>query len=140
MKRILSLFALAGLLTFTGCPQGGQGTSGGGTPEASRPNQGGGSADAAAAAKQKYDTLCTTCHGPQGKGDGPGAASLDPKPRDFTDPAWQDSVTDDHLRKVIVKGGPAVGKSPLMPPNPDLEGKPEVVNELVKFIRSLRKK
>jgi hypothetical protein len=80
---------------------------------------------------------CSTCHGPQGAGDGPGAAGLEPKPRDFRDPAWQASVTDDHLRRIIVLGGPAVGKSPLMPPNPDLAGKDDVVGALVARIRSL---
>jgi hypothetical protein len=48
-------------------------------------------------------------------------------------------VTDDHLPTVILKGGTAVGKSALMPPNPDLENKPEVVAELVKKIRSYKK-
>jgi hypothetical protein len=36
---------------------------------------------------------------------------------------------------VILKGGGAVGKSPLMPSNPDLESKPAVVDELVKIVR-----
>lgn len=45
-------------------------------------------------------------------------------PVPYTDAAWQASVKDDDLRKVIVKGGAAAGKSALMPPNPDLEAKP----------------
>jgi mono/diheme cytochrome c family protein len=31
-----------------------------------------------------YELYCFTCHGAHGQGDGPGAAALDPKPRDFT--------------------------------------------------------
>ncbi len=85
-----------------------------------------------------FATRCATCHGPLGAGDGPGSAGLEPRPRDFRDSAWQASVSDAHLRQIIVGGGPAVGRSPLMPPNPDLAGKPEVVAALVVQIRSLR--
>ena len=87
-------------------------------------------------ARNTFNTLCSTCHGTSGKGDGTAAASLNPKPRDYTDKAWQASVTDDDLKKIIVEGGAAVGKSQLMPPNPQLKDKPEVVAELVKIVRS----
>jgi len=52
---------------------------------------------------------------------------------------WQESVTDEHLKKIVVEGGPAVGKSPGMPPNPDLKGKDEVVSALVKVVRDFKK-
>ncbi len=87
-------------------------------------------------AKQTFATVCSACHGTQGKGDGPAAATLDPKPRNYTDKAWQASVTDEQLRNVILKGGAAVGKSPLMPANPQLQDKPEVIAELVKIVRA----
>lgn len=87
-------------------------------------------------ARTIFTSRCSTCHGAEGKGNGAAAVALNPKPRNYTDPAWQKSVTDDHLREIIVKGGGAVGKSPLMPPNPDLENKPEVVNGLVAIVRS----
>jgi mono/diheme cytochrome c family protein len=86
-------------------------------------------------AEQIFATRCSTCHGTDGKGDGPASAALNPKPRNYTDPAWQKSVTDDHIRKTIVEGGAAVGKSPLMVPNPDLAGRPDVVDGLVKIVR-----
>lgn len=91
--------------------------------------------DAAAQAKTLFQTRCVICHGENGKGDGPTAQALNPKPRDYTDAEWQKSVTDEQLAKTIVGGGQAVGKSPLMPANPDLADKPEVVAELVKIIR-----
>jgi len=95
----------------------------------------------ASAATRKADlifsTRCATCHGPGGAGDGPGSVALDPKPRDFRDATWQASVSDDHLRTIILEGGGAVGKSPLMPPNPDLVGQPEVVTALVEHVRGL---
>jgi cytochrome c5 len=95
--------------------------------------------DPVAEAKDIYTNRCTVCHGATGKGDGDGSAALDPKPRDFTAPEWQASVTDDHLQKIIVFGGLAVGKAATMPPNPDLDAKPEVVAEVVKLIRGLAK-
>ncbi len=106
-----------------------------GDPAAAQPTAAA-AGDAAAEAKSLFKTRCVICHGENGKGDGPTAAALNPKPRNYTDAAWQKSVTDADLAKIIVEGGQAVGKSPLMPANPDLKAKPEVVNELVKIIRS----
>ena len=93
--------------------------------------------DPVAAAKDIYVNRCTVCHGATGKGDGDGSAALDPKPRDFTSAEWQSSVTDEHIQKIIVYGGIAVGKAATMPANPDLDAKPEVVAELVKLVRGL---
>ena len=90
-------------------------------------------------AQEIFQARCVTCHGANGKGDGPGSAALNPKPRDYTSPEWQKSVTDEHIEKVIVGGGTAVGLSPLMPPNPDLANKPEVVAALVQVVRNLGK-
>ncbi|MFZ5896939.1 MAG: c-type cytochrome [Myxococcota bacterium] len=95
--------------------------------------------DPAREAKNLFKTRCVVCHGEEGKGDGPGAAALNPKPRDYTDPAWQSSVTDEQIHKAIIFGGAAVGKSPNMPGNPDLESKPAVVDELVKRVRSFKR-
>ncbi|WP_373047632.1 c-type cytochrome [Vulgatibacter sp.] len=97
------------------------------------------SPEALAEAKQTFSTVCATCHGPQGAGDGPASAGFPVKPRSFNDAEWQKSVTDEHIAKVIVEGGPAVGKSPLMPGNPQLAGKPEVVSGLVQLVREMGK-
>ncbi|HET9958265.1 MAG TPA: c-type cytochrome [Polyangiaceae bacterium] len=86
-----------------------------------------------------FNTKCTVCHGSVGAGDGPGAAALDPKPRAFADPAWQNSVTDEQIKKAILEGGAAIGKSPGMPANPDLSAKPDVVNGLVAIVRGFKK-
>ena len=91
-------------------------------------------------ARQLFDSLCFTCHGTTGHGDGPGAAALDPKPRSFIDAAWQDSVTDEHIVKTIVYGGAAVGKSPMMPAQPQLKGKNDVLQGLVRIVRGFRAK
>ena len=88
----------------------------------------------------RFQSLCATCHGEDGRGDGPAAANLSVKPRDYTDPAWQASITDDQLRQIILLGGQKVGKSPLMPGNGDLKDKPEVLDGLVQIIRGFGKK
>jgi mono/diheme cytochrome c family protein len=92
--------------------------------------------DPKAEADQIFSQRCSVCHGADGKGDGPGAAALNPKPRNYTDAEWQKSVTDDYIAKVIVEGGAAVGKSPTMVANADLKDKPEVVKALVAKVRS----
>jgi mono/diheme cytochrome c family protein len=90
---------------------------------------------AAKEADQIFVTRCALCHGTKGKGDGAAAAALNPKPRDYSDPAWQASVTDEQIEKIIVGGGTAAGKSALMPANPDLASKPDVVKALRATIR-----
>jgi mono/diheme cytochrome c family protein len=94
--------------------------------------------DPKAEAEQVFNTRCVTCHGASGKGDGVAAATLNPKPRDYSDKAWQAATTDDMIAKVIVEGGAAIGKSPMMVANPDLKDKPEVVKALVAKVRSFR--
>lgn len=93
--------------------------------------------DAKAQAQEIFANRCTPCHGPKGHGDGPASKGLTPPPRNFGDPAWQQSVTDDHIEKIIKFGGAAVGKSPAMPANPDLMAKPQVVTELKNIVRGL---
>ncbi len=95
----------------------------------------------AAAAQDLYKTRCVPCHGETGKGDGPGAAALTPKPRNYTDAAWQKSVKDEDIKKTILYGGAAVGKSPLMPGNPDLDGddKKAQLDALVAIVRGFGK-
>ena len=90
-------------------------------------------------ARTTFKTVCATCHGENGMGDGPGAAALNPKPRNYTDKAWQASVTDDQIAKTILLGGAAVGKSPAMPAQPQLRDKPEVVAALVRIVRTFGK-
>jgi mono/diheme cytochrome c family protein len=65
--------------------------------------------------KTKYDTLCAGCHGPEGKGNGPAAGSLNPKPADLSDADYVKNLTDKYLYDVIKDGGAKVKKSPLMP-------------------------
>ena len=86
-----------------------------------------------------FANVCSQCHGLEGKGDGPASESLNPKPRNYTDPAWQASVKDEDIKAIIVGGGQAVGKSGMMPPNPNLKGRDDVLDELVAIIRGFGK-
>jgi mono/diheme cytochrome c family protein len=94
--------------------------------------------DPAAGARQLFMTKCVVCHGDHGAGDGSGAAALNPKPRAFSDAAWQASVTDDQIKKTIVEGGPAVGKSAAMAANPELAARPDELTALVKIVRDFK--
>jgi cytochrome c553 len=87
-----------------------------------------------------FAQVCALCHGADGSGTGPAAAQLNPKPRNYTDPAWQASVTDAEIKKIIVGGGQAVGKSPSMPANPALQDNPAMLDGLVQVIRGFAKK
>lgn len=92
-------------------------------------------ASATELARERFTTTCVACHGERGDGNGPAAGSLPVKPRDYTDAAWQRSVTDADLRSIIVRGGAAVGKSPMMPAQPDLADQPQVLDALVAIVR-----
>ncbi len=57
-----------------------------------------------AAGKQIYSEKCVLCHGATGHGDGPGAAALDPKPRNHTDGEYMNARTNAELHEVIKNG------------------------------------
>ncbi|MEO6418816.1 MAG: c-type cytochrome [Polyangiaceae bacterium] len=138
-KTVGYLFACGALVALLGCGKSASPDSnvsdktGADTPSAKSATTGG------VDPKELFQSRCVACHGATGHGDGPGAVALNPKPRNYTDPAWQDKVTDEDIRKTILYGGAAVGKSPNMPANPDLDGKPEL-DGLVKVVRAFKGK
>ena len=90
-----------------------------------------------AEAEQIYTSRCVTCHGTGGAGDGPASAGLTPTPRDLRDPAWQTSVSDEHIEQIVLYGGAAGGLSPARPANPGLMSKPEGAAALRAHVRAL---
>lgn len=70
----------------------------------------------AAGVADNYKGVCAPCHGDKGEGNGAAAVALNPKPANFSDPAFWQTRNKAHIEKVIREGGPAVGKSPLMAP------------------------
>lgn len=109
-------------------------------PESGPRRAAGGGAPEGSQAEKMFATVCATCHGMDGTGKGPAAESLNPKPRDYTDAKWQASITDEQLKETILKGGQGVGKSPMMPGQPQLKDHPEVLDELVQIIRKFGKR
>jgi mono/diheme cytochrome c family protein len=70
---------------------------------------------------KKYASLCASCHGANGAGDGPAGASMNPKPTNFVTWDYNNKLpdgwagkTDEYIATIIAKGGSAVGKSALM--------------------------
>lgn len=72
-----------------------------------------------------YEANCTSCHGPEGRGDGPAAAGLKPKPADLTTLAARNGGTfpaaralsfiygdpkGGHLARVMPQFGPAMAE------------------------------
>ena len=80
-----------------------------------------------------WKAKCASCHGVDGKAQTEQGKKM--SMHDITTAAWQKSVTDDQIKKTITGGGASVGKSPIMPAQPDLAQKPEVLDGLVKIIR-----
>lgn len=54
--------------------------------------------------KDIFTKNCVACHGSSGKGDGPGATALEPKPADFTDPEHSSFYSNQGRIYLIKKG------------------------------------
>jgi mono/diheme cytochrome c family protein len=59
-----------------------------------------------------FHERCELCHGPNGMGDGPGGAALNPKPRNFHDKAVTDTLTDAWIEHTIMNGKTGTGMPP----------------------------
>ncbi len=81
-----------------------------------------------------YQHTCAPCHGPRGKGDGPASVALNPKPRDHSNGAYMDKLTNRHIHDVVKNGGAAFGY-PTMPGQPQLTD--EQIAQAIAFVRTL---
>ena len=95
--------------------------------------------------KETYKMICENCHGPEGKGNGPGAQGLQPPPRDFSKGEFKFDANkngktgeDSDLHAVIAKGAAAFGGSPLMTPWAGTLTDADIDNVIL-VIRSLKK-
>jgi mono/diheme cytochrome c family protein len=84
-----------------------------------------------ASGKKLADTNCVSCHGASGKGDGPAAAALNPKPADWTSAKVQSESEGELFWKISNGRGP-------MPPWKHLPDKDRW--DLVAYVKSLGKK
>ncbi len=82
----------------------------------------------AALADTVWRKNCATCHGPEGRGDGPQGPMV--QAPDLTRADWQGKTTDEDLAKVIRQGK---NRMPSFPDLPD-----SLVQGLIKRIRAAR--
>ncbi len=87
--------------------------------------------------KATYDRWCLECHGEAGAGDGPAAATMLPRPRDFTQARYQIRTTpsgslptDADILRVLERGMPGTA----MPPWPRLSSRER--DQVVAYIKT----
>lgn len=83
-----------------------------------------------------FSFYCVHCHGWTGKGDGPTAAKLDPRPRNLTNGKYADHISNQDLFGVVKGGGEFRNLSTSMPPWGNILQDQDIWN-VVAFIRSL---
>jgi mono/diheme cytochrome c family protein len=84
--------------------------------------------------KELYVKYCSTCHGEEGKGDGPAAASLDPKPEKLNEN--QAILSDAYLYWRIAEGGSMEPFKSGMPPWKAILSE-EQIYQIITFLRTL---
>jgi len=124
-KVLLTIIILViGALTLAACGGGAatQASSGGGAVSskpappadyAGKTNPHAGDSASATAGQQVFTEKCSGCHGQAGKGDGPAAAGMDPKPANLA--AEQATLKDDYIFWRISEGGKVAPFSSSMP-------------------------
>lgn len=86
--------------------------------------------------KKLYATYCSSCHGENGKGDGPASKAFAVHPGDHTNGAIMNKDSDEFLSEIISKGGGAVGKSTFMPAWGNTLNEKQI-SALIAYIRSI---
>ena len=104
MKKLLAFFVLGGSIAI-GLLALGSGSTRGAVGQGAQAAEGG------SLGKAIFESKCAQCHGLDGKGNGPAAAFLTPRPRDFTDGKYKfrstesgSIPTDDDLVRTIQNG------------------------------------
>ncbi|MCB0118158.1 MAG: cytochrome c [Anaerolineales bacterium] len=94
MKKVLFVVLVLSAVVLAAC-----GSQAAATPEPVPAEYAGATsplgADAATAGAEVFKTNCESCHGPQGHGDGPAGAALDPQPKNLAE--FAPTVGDDYL-------------------------------------------
>ncbi len=83
--------------------------------------------------KRVYGDRCAACHGDSGGGDGPGAAALDPKPRNFRDPDFWRGRTAVQMKLVVKDGKPGTLMAPFAGVLSDAE-----IDAVVGYLRTFK--
>ena len=90
--------------------------------------------EAAEAGAEIYDVNCATCHGPEGKGDGPAAAGLDPQPASLADTHMMEEMNDGALFWRVSEGGMMEPFNSVMPAWKDTLSEDEIW-QVITYIR-----
>jgi caa(3)-type oxidase subunit IV len=88
-------------------------------------------------AASTFAVVCASCHGTAGDGTGPAGLALNPRPADFTDPAFWATRDMARIVTVIRDGAAAVGGSPLMV-GWSASFSPEQIQQLAEYVATFR--
>jgi mono/diheme cytochrome c family protein len=83
--------------------------------------------------KSVYEIRCAPCHGSGGGGDGPAAAAIEPKPRNFRDPGFWRGRTRASLRLTVEQGRPGTLMAPFKGVLTDAE-----IDDVIVYVESFR--
>lgn len=83
-----------------------------------------------------YKNLCVDCHGEKGDGKGPLATTMNPAPVNYGTCEVLAKLSDDDIKKVIMEGSQAIGKSPAMQGFKKKIKDSAVLDQLVEVVRS----
>jgi mono/diheme cytochrome c family protein len=89
--------------------------------------------DAQGKGKDVYEIRCAPCHGANGAGDGPAAAALNPRPRNFRDADFWKGRTVQQLRLVVKQGRPGTLMTPFEGVLSDAE-----IDAVVAYVQAFR--
>ena len=86
--------------------------------------------------EQRFQQLCSVCHGADGKGQKTFSSQIEKPMPDFTSQLWQKEKSDEWIRNVIKNGGASMNLDASMPPWREVLTKNEI-DDMVKYIRSM---
>jgi mono/diheme cytochrome c family protein len=81
--------------------------------------------------KKIYNEKCQFCHGIKGDGNGPAAASMNPRPADFNNPKFWQEFDEKKMNDVIRSGRGMM---------PAFDMKPDEVKAVIDYITRMHKK
>ena len=93
--------------------------------------------EAGFSAPSTFNLVCASCHGSAGDGTGPAGLALNPRPANFTDPAFWATRDMARIVTVITNGATAVGGSSLMV-GWSASFTPEQIQELADYVATFR--
>jgi mono/diheme cytochrome c family protein len=145
-KTVVLVLALAmvGVFVLSACGGGSTAPAGGGggggasavpAPYTGKTNPKANDAAAAEAGKAIYASNCATCHGDKGMGDGPSAATLDPKPKALATEIG--NLKDDYLVWRISEGGAMAPYNSAMPAWKNSLSEDQIW-QVISFLRTLK--